>query len=220
MLEIDLPKINKFIKNGYCPNISTKILNPNLEEMLKYPSLKKVRSKIKRIITQNLCSDISDEKCDNLIEQMTKNFIPPGLKGVVLGNLFNKEIELLVKSITLQNKNLKCNFEKNLQEHKLSEIPDWYIIDTTNNKSLVGFNQLDLWTGGHQTNRASKYVKDDDFHVKYKQYNIKIISVVCRKIEVKSCKNKVFTLFKTGIEKQRLFYPNHLQNYIEKYFIP
>jgi len=220
LLEIDLPQIKKFIKNGYCPNISTKILNPNLEEMLKYPSIKKVRSKFKRIITQNLCSDISDKKCDNLIEELTKNFIPPGLKGVVWGNLFNKEIELLVKSITLKNKNLKCNFEKNLQEHKLSEIPDWYIIDTTTNKSLVGFNQLDLWTGGHQTNRASKYVKNDDFHAKYKKYNIKIISVVCRKIEVKSCKNKVFTLFKIGIEKQILFYPNHLKNYIEKYFTP
>ena len=53
---------------------------------------------------------------------------------------------------------------------------------------------------------------------KYKKYNIKIISIICTKIEIKSRKNKVFTLFKEGIEKQRLFYPKQLCNFINKYF--
>ena len=90
--------------------------------------------------------------------------------------------------------------------------------DIKTKKKLIGFNQLDLWSGGHQTNRASKYVKNDDFHEKYKKYNIKIISIICTKIEISSRKNKVFTLFKEGIEKQRLFYPKQLCNFINKYF--
>jgi|SaaInlStandDraft_1057018.scaffolds.fasta_scaffold11223_2 hypothetical protein len=212
-----LCKINNFIQNGFCENIYSKILQPNLEEMLKYPALKKVKLKIKKIIDSNLCSSISDEKHSKLIDELTKTFIPPGLKGVIWGNLFNKEIKLIIQNIT-KNKNLKCYFEKNLHEHKLSEIPDWYIIDNKTNKILVGFNQLDLWSGGHQTNRASKYVKNNDYHTKYKKYNIKIISVVCRKIEVKSVKNKTYKLFTIGIEKERLFYPKYLKNYIEKYF--
>ena len=169
-------------------------------------------------IISSLSSDINEEKCNNLITTLTKNFIPPGTKGVVRGNLFNKEIGFLLKTIISTNKNLRCEFEKDIEDHKLSEKPDWYIIDTKTKKILIGFNQLDLWSGGHQTNRASKYVKNDDFHEKYKKYNIKIISIICTKIKISSRKNKVFTLFKEGIEKQRLFYPKQLCNFINKYF--
>ena len=215
---VDLSEINDFIEDGYCPEISFKIFNPNIEDMLEYPSVKKVKEKIKKIIISSLSSDINEEKCNNLIAKLTENFIPPGTKGVVRGNLFNKEIGFLLKTIILTNKNLRCEFEKDVEDHKLSEKPDWYIIDIKTKKKLIGFNQLDLWSGGHQTNRASKYVKNDDFHEKYKKYNIKIISIICTKIEISSRKNKVFTLFKEGIEKQRLFYPKQLCNFINKYF--
>ena len=212
----ELKEINNFIEEGFCPIIYSKIFDT--DELLSYPSVEKVKLKIKNIVEPILCNDINKEKCNILIEQLTKNFIPAGTKGVVWGNLFNKEIKLLIQNILLKFTNLECKFEENPKQKQLSEIPDWYIINTKTNKILVGYNQLDLWNGGHQSNRASKYVKNDNMHIEYKKQNIKIISIVCRKTKIKSSKNKTFSLFKCGIEKERLFYPIQIENYIMKYF--
>ena len=46
--------------------------------------------------------------------------------------------------------------EKQHPSFKMQEIPDFYI--ETANRIIIGFNQIDLWNGGAQLNRASKYI--------------------------------------------------------------
>ena len=74
-------------------------------------------------------------------------------------------------------------------------------------------NQLDLWNGGHQLNRGSKYILRNT-----NNKNSKLLCVVCNKIVIKSIKNKVFNLFKVGFENNTLCYLNNLQNIIYSYF--
>ena len=75
-------------------------------------------------------------------------------------------------------------------------------------------NQLDLWGGGQQLNRGSKYI----INSKYNNENSKLLCVICNNIELKSKKNKVFNLFNIGFQNNTLCYLNNLQNIIYSYF--
>ena len=50
------------------------------------------------------------------------------------------------------------NSEKKCINLATDEIPDFYILNTKLNKAIIGMNQISLIGGGHQTNRASKYI--------------------------------------------------------------
>ena len=74
-------------------------------------------------------------------------------------------------------------------------------------------NQLDLWGGGQQLNRGSKYIENNKHNTK----DSKLLCVVCNEIQFKS-KNKAYALIVTGFEKNTLCYLNNLQNIITSYF--
>jgi len=72
-------------------------------------------------------------------------------------------------------------------------------------------NQLDLWGGGHQLNRGSKYIDNN----KHNTENSKLLCVVCNE---KQFKSKAYTLFKNVFENNTLCYLNNLHNIIISYF--
>jgi hypothetical protein len=88
------------------------------------------------------------------------------------------------------------------------------ILHKETNKILIGMNQLDLWGGGHQTNRGSKYLLDNTLNTE----NCRILCVVCNQIQFKSKKNKTYKLFEVGFENNTLCYLKNLQNIIYLYF--
>ena len=93
-----------------------------------------------------------------------------------------------------------------------SEIPDWYITDKRTGKVLVGMNQLDLWAGGQQFNRGSKYLN-------YKTTNKeKLLCVVCNEINFTSNQNKAYKLFQNGFQNDTLCYLGNLTNIITTFF--
>ena len=65
-------------------------------------------------------------------------------------------------------------------------------------------NQLDLWGGGQQLNRGSKYIENN----KHNNENSKLLCVVCNEIQFKN-KNKAY----------KLCYLNNLEHIIRKYFL-
>ena len=75
-------------------------------------------------------------------------------------------------------------------------------------------NQLDLWSGGHQTNRGSKYLKNNKYNTEFS----KLICVICNKIQLKSDKNKAYEFFDIGFRNNTLCYLNNLKNIIIDYF--
>ena len=75
-------------------------------------------------------------------------------------------------------------------------------------------NQLDLWGGGQQINRGSKYLVNNKHNTK----KSKLLCVVCNKIKLKSNKNKAYKLFKIGYENDTLCYLKNLESIINKFF--
>ena len=66
-------------------------------------------------------------------------------------------------------------------------------------------NQIDLWEGGQQTNRAAKYVVNN----KWDSNNRKLISVIAKKPKTLTYKQKKYTLFKVGLINKSLAYPTN-----------
>ena len=95
-----------------------------------------------------------------------------------------------------------------------TDIPDWYILEKSTNKIIIGMNQIDLWSSRQQFNRGLKYLIDN----KHNNKNSKLLCVICNEIQFKSKKNKAYKLFETGFDNNTLCYLNNLQHIITTYF--
>jgi hypothetical protein len=208
----ELEKINKKINDTICYDIIDKLEDHNLIDIYsEQNSVKKNIETLKNILNKHVPQDISS----NIIKEYTTHLIPAGTKGVIRGIFFNKYIkEKLEDILNRVPNNLELKFEKEHEKFPTDEIPDWYLYDKQTNKIILGFNQLDLWNGGHQTNRGSKYILDENKHTK----NQKTLCVICNDIKIKSTKNKPYKFFNIGFEKDRLCYTNGLEDVIIKYF--
>lgn len=141
--------------------------------------------------------------------------IPPGTKAVVRGNKFNYFIKTHILSLQFDNSIFEICFEKKSNIYVTSEIPDWYILNKKTNKIIIGMNQIDLWSGGHQLNRGFKYIiQNNDCD----NTNVKLLCVVCKKIQFKNQKSKAYELFKIGFEKNTLCYLKNLKKIITDFF--
>lgn len=177
MMSID--EINKRIIKETCYETCFKLTDAML--LNKYKSKNSFKNKKKEISDIINKYNINNEK---LINELTINNIPPGLKGNIKGLEFNRIVKEKILGIKIIN-NIRWNirFEKRNIFYKTDEIPDWYISDNFTRKILIGMNQIDLWSGGAQLNRGYKYI------INQKQYDdIKIICVVCNTIQLKSKK--------------------------------
>ncbi len=75
----------------------------------------------------------------------------------------------------LDSNRFEVCFEKQCSECITTEIPDWYILEKSTKKVIIGMNQLDLIGGGQQINRGYKYLIDN----KHNTINSKLLCVIC-----------------------------------------
>jgi hypothetical protein len=181
--------------------------------MCDYKNCISVKNEIKKL------SDILEKYVDDLIkqkiiEEYLLQLIPAGTKGVIRGNKFNDMVKKVIIGLSLDLEIFEIHFEKKCPFYITAEIPDWYIIEKSTNRVIIGMNQLDLWGGGQQINRGSKYIDNNIHNTK----NSKLLCVVCNKIQFKSKKNKAYKLFEIGFKHDTLCYINNLQNIIISWF--
>jgi len=178
---------------------------------------KKTPSVIKNI---KILNDILEEyNIDTLIKESILNqylvkLIPPGTKGVIRGNKFNSIVKETIENIGLNETRFKIRFEEQCEISITTEKPDWYILEKETNKVIIGMNQLDLWKGGQQSNRGSKYLINNPVNTE----KSKLICVVCNYINFNNDRNKAYKLFKIGYENNTLCYIKNIKKIIEDYF--
>ena len=210
--ELSLDDINSRIK----AEINHETLKELTDETLMpiFKTCNSVKNSIHQLTYVLSSNYIDEEKIEKIILDYSKELIPAGTKGVIRGNRFNKIVEQYINDLNLEKERFDVCFEKICEDHFTSEIPDWYILDKSTKKIIIGMNQLDLWGGGQQLNRGSKYIIKNKFNTE----NSKLLCVVCNEIEIKSKKNKIYNLFKIGFENDTLCYLNNLHNIIYSYF--
>lgn len=211
-----IEEVNAKILKDICYETIDKLSDANLmPEYMESSSVKNEITKLSDILKRYIDDN---DIIKNIIEDYLPQLIPAGTKGVIRGNKFNKIVKEHINLLDLDKIRFEVCFEKKCAIHNTTEIPDWYILDKNNNKILIGMNQLDLWSGGHQTNRGSKYIDIENMNKEDNACNSKLLCVVCYEIQFKSYKNKAYKLFVSGFENNTLCYLNNLNNIIRSYF--
>ncbi len=109
----------------------------------------------------------------------------------------------------------KKNKLKNIcNEIITDERPDWYIYDKKLKKTIIGMNQLDIWNGGAQINRGSKYLINNKLNSK----DTKLLCVICNKTKILNIETKKGKYFSNGFKNNTLCYLNNLKNIINDFF--
>jgi len=209
--KLSIEDINTRIKQEICYKTLEELTDAKL--MYEYINCNSVKNEIKKL--SNILEKYMDEEIkQKIIQEYLLHLIPAGTKGVIRGNKFNNIVKQFIIKLGLDTYRFEICFEKKCEGHLTTEIPDWYILEKITNKIIIGMNQLDLWSGGQQLNRGSKYIENN----KHNNKNSKLLCVVCNEIQFKSKKNKAYNLFEIGFKNNTLCYLNNLQNIITLYF--
>lgn len=207
----DIIKIN----NEITKQINKDVLSELTDEKLldNYLECKSVNNAIDKLMDVLKDVGIQDNKIIEIKNKYILELIPAGTKGVIRGNKFNQLVKNYITNLKLDKKIFEICFEKKCEDIETSEIPDWYIKNKKNNKVIIGMNQMDLWKGGQQINRGSKYLID----CKLNDEKTKLLCVVCNEIKFKTNKNKAFNFFDVGFKNDTLCYLNNLETIIKKF---
>lgn len=206
-----ITQINNEIKKQINKDVLIELTDENLLD--DYLKCKSVNNAIDKLINVLKNVGIQDNKITEIKNKYILELIPAGTKGVIRGNKFNQIVKKYITNLNLDEKTYEICFEKRCEYVKTPEIPDWYIKNIKNNKIIIGLNQMDLWRGGQQINRGSKYLID----CKFNNERTKLLCVVCNEIEFKSRKNKAFNFFVIGLKNDTLCYLNNLGTIIKKF---
>lgn len=202
---LDLNSINNRINTEFCDNTVNKLKDTYL--LNEYKECKSVKNEIKKLELILDKYNIETKKKELILNDYILNLIPPGTKGVIRGNKFNSIVKDTINDLKLNTERFEISFEKQCQICITSEIPDWYILEKSTGK-------VDLWGGGQQINRGSKYLINN----KNNTEKSKLLCVVCNKIIFNSNKNKVYKLFEIGYSNNTLCYIKNIESIINKFF--
>lgn len=149
----------------------------------------------------------------DLLQELVIQNIPAGFIGNIRGNLFNDYVKQYIMNINFfkHNSHYAIMFEKTVNIENIDEIPDWYIYNLQTKQYLIGMNQLDFWSGGHQSNRCSKYLN-------FKNTNsCKLVSVILNFKCFKKHTSKTCLLL-NGFVNNKVCYLTNLENIIFDFF--
>ena len=209
---VNLNYINNRIDNEICKDTINKLKDVNLLD--EYKECKSVKNKIRKLTEILEKYKIETNKKELIINEYLLELIPAGTKGVIRGNKFNSIVKNTIKKLKLNEERFEVCFEKQCEISITNEIPDWYILEKSTGKIIIGMNQLDLWGGGQQINRGYNYLIDNKINTN----KSKLLCVVCNKIKFNSNKNKAYKLFEIGYLNNTLCYVKNIESIINKYF--
>ena len=204
--------INSRINKEICNETINKLKDENLID--EYKKCKSVINAIEILSDILIKNNINTEIKKTILSEYLIKLIPAGTKGVLRGNKFNSIVKETIENIKLDETRFEICFEKQCEIMITTEKPDWYILEKATNKVIIGMNQLDLWGGGQQTNRGSKYLINNQVNTE----KSKLVCVVCNKINFNSNKNKTYKLFDIGYKNDTLCYIKNIENIIKNYF--
>ena len=232
---INVKSINNRIEQESCIDTINKLKDTYLLD--EYKKCKSVQNQIKKLELILEKYNIKSNTKDNFINDYILELIPAGTKGVIRGNKFNSIVKNTITNLQLNNERFEVAFEKQCKSCITTEKPDWYILEKSTDKVIIGMNQLDLVGGGQQLNRGYKYLIDNEpgekvltfssarlgktLRVSPNKHNTtksKLLCVICNKIIFNNNTNKAYKLFEVGFTNNTLCYIKNIESIINNYF--
>lgn len=131
--------------------LTDKCLHP---QFMEQPSVKKRLEQAQQQLKQ--ACGLEDNQAGAVVAALAEYLVPAGTKGVVRGIAFNRIVRQHLE--THKGHGWELHFEEHCPAVPTMEKPDWWVCHRDSH--VVGFNQIDLWSGGAQTNRGNKYLSD------------------------------------------------------------
>lgn len=212
--------LSEIINEQYCEDVVEQLSDVNLyDEYIKSNSTHNLMNKTQTLIDDLLLNFYTMNNEDfeihknNTINNLAKMMITSGTKGVIRGNTFNKLVKEKLLQLRYKYPDINIKIEKEHETNKKIERPDFIITHKVNKKCIIGMNQVDIWNGGQQTNRASKYL-DDNLNT----VNEKLLCVIANKYEYKTTNSKIYKIMKYGFDNDRICYINNIETVMLKFF--
>lgn len=201
-------EIQKWIDEGHEPNVHEQLSTPNLRPRLfTMPSVNTIIADLRLKLKMK---EFTDEQIANILEVVADRVVPAGTIGVVRGLEFNRIVrERIIQHFSDANHDVE--FETICPGFKTLERPDWWLRHKESDAYVIGFNQVDLWSGGAQLNRAGRYILSEESY--RLPPNVKILCVVCA--HTRPRKGKTLQVFQMGIIHKRLCYTGNLAQCIQ-----
>lgn len=211
-MKLTIESINKRIGTEYCYETWNKLSDSSLfERYMESKSVKKNLGKLSSVIERHIHDKDIIEK---ILCEYTQELIPAGTKGVIKGHTFNRIIKEFLENMDIDKMKFDVVFEAPCDKSMSSEIPDWMITCKKTNRKIIGMNQIDLWSGGHQINRGYKYIVD----YPHNNEDFKLLCVVCKDVVIKNSRNKVYDIFDCGFRNNTICYIGGLDGIIKSFF--
>jgi len=131
----ELSDINKRINDECCAETINKLKDTNLINI--YKECGSVKTSIVGLTEILEKHGIDKNKSELIVNDYLLKLIPPGTKGVIKGNMFNKIIQEYVENLKLDKTKFKICFETKCDFIQDLEKPDWFIQDIDSKKILI-----------------------------------------------------------------------------------
>lgn len=199
--------INEAIMQQYDRGVEARLEDLHMgPEYMKAPSCIGVVERIRGLAGRLGVKEGSREHRD-LMKTVLGMAVPPGTKAAVRGNAFNKYVKGVLERALVGKEGWSVAFEEKHPE--FSEIADW-VVRGKGGRVIVGFNQLDVWGGGAQLNRAAKYIMDEALHRRLRKKGITVVCVVARRFVVRG-RGKASAIVSHGVRTGRLLWSRGLK---------
>lgn len=211
-VEILLPieDINERIQSEYCKETwdilsDKKIFETNIISKQQQQKLVNLESHLKTL-------NLSNDQYQSILNYYKNTEISAGRKGNKKGVKFNLIVKDHVQKLKLDTDRFEIEFEKEIESNPTGDKPDWYILDKISGKTLIGMNQIDLWSGGFQQTKRGYYTSCDT------NDNVKLLLVVAKKCVLKRKNSKIHSNLSKGFNQNRLCYIKNIENIIKEFF--
>ena len=186
-----------------------------MRKFLLSPSTIKEAATLKDILVKN--AHMSKETWESIYNEYGPYLVKAGTKGSIRGNVFNHVVKEEIESINSKRaRKLIIKFEKKHEVHVTDEIPDFTVEDPITHKVLIGMNQIDMWGGGQQVNRLTKYMT-----ISMSDNNMHLVSCVARKFKINDntkTNSKVYQAINKGFSEGYIIYRSQLESLINSFF--
>ena len=190
-----------------------------------YKKTNSVQKRIK-VISEYLSNEMNlkPRKSNSIASYLVMTYmIPAGVKASIRGYRFNEIVYSYLSNIISVKKKPEILLTKesfpdciNVHTH-VNEIPDWCVMNKKTKRVMIGYNQIDLWTGGAQCNRADKYLKNHAlFKILEKKYKCTLVCVIAAPLPSSMRRtSKIYKILEEGFQTQRLIYVKQLRHRLQ-----
>lgn len=205
MIQNNFLKPDLYFRNGF--KKSRSIWNQDFEKEVESKKSLHLSKKEMKILDFFHEKNMTDEFINNYFKKFPNSQKLANIRGTAFRNIVINALNEISNIISIETEvsYLDYNFEK------------FDIVVETKWGKICIYCQIELWGGGHQANRGSKYIVDPKYRTICEERGDKFLCVCWNDVGKFTCASKLNNLLKIGFDNKILCYPSQLYHIIDEW---